>query len=204
MPSSSAIAHTRGLRLTSTRLWLLGVVVLLWAVGSGCFTQTGSNRVQIFNEMHYQPSYRSQEAPRLLPPQGSVPITGAEVVPPFGEYVSLTSPGDVAAGYSRTASAELYRVNCTVCHGTLGKGDGVMTPFFINAGFPPADLTGPVTQGSSEGEVFGFISHGGRQGFFTAQVGVESPSPMPTFNKLLTEEDRWMLALYVLRELGGP
>ena len=197
MPSSSAIVHIRG-------LWLPVFLLLLWTVGSGCFPQTGSNKVEVFNEMHYQPSYRIQEGPRLLPPQGSVPITGAEVAPAFGEYASLTSPDDVAAGYSRTASAELFRVNCMVCHGTLGKGDGVMTPFLIDSGFPPADLAGPVTQGGSEGDIFGFISHGGRQGFFTAQVGVESPSPMPNFNKLLTEEDRWMLALYVLRELGGP
>jgi hypothetical protein len=43
------------------------------------FPKTGSHAVQIFSEMHYSPSYRSQEVPRILPPEGSVPVTGAEV-----------------------------------------------------------------------------------------------------------------------------
>ena len=43
------------------------------------FPKTGSHAVQIFSEMHYSPAYRSQEVPRILPPEGSVPITGAEV-----------------------------------------------------------------------------------------------------------------------------
>jgi len=54
------------------------------------FPETGSNRVQVFTEMHYQPSYRTQESPRLLPPDGSVPITGAEVVyASIDEYKNL-------------------------------------------------------------------------------------------------------------------
>ena len=32
------------------------------------FPETGSNKVQVFTEMHYQPSYRSQEGPRLDSP----------------------------------------------------------------------------------------------------------------------------------------
>ena len=41
--------------------------------------ETGSHRVEAFTEMHFQPSYRSQEIPRLLPPKNSVPITGASL-----------------------------------------------------------------------------------------------------------------------------
>ena len=36
--------------------------------------QTGPHAIQIFSEMHYQHSYRSQEKHRLLPPPISVPI----------------------------------------------------------------------------------------------------------------------------------
>ena len=32
------------------------------------FPETGAHRVMVFSEMHYQPSYRSQEMPRLLQP----------------------------------------------------------------------------------------------------------------------------------------
>ena len=48
------------------------------------FTQTGPHAVDIFTEMHFQPSYRTQEGPRILPPPDSVPITGKEI-----EYKSV-------------------------------------------------------------------------------------------------------------------
>ena len=44
------------------------------------FPESGSNKVQIFTEMHYQPSYRAQEGPRLDSPLDAVPITGKEVL----------------------------------------------------------------------------------------------------------------------------
>ena len=43
------------------------------------FPRTGSHHIQVFSEMHYSASYRSQEVPRLLPPKASVPITGSEI-----------------------------------------------------------------------------------------------------------------------------
>ena len=48
------------------------------------FPETGSNKVQVFTEMHYQPSYRSQEGPRLDVPDSAVPISGKEVVSDLG------------------------------------------------------------------------------------------------------------------------
>ena len=72
------------------------------SVGAGidfklpAFPETGSNAVQVFTEMHYQPSYRAQEGPRLLPPEGSVPTTGAEVVyASMDEYQVLVSPAAI-------------------------------------------------------------------------------------------------------------
>ena len=34
------------------------------------FPETGSHAVLVFSEMHYSDSYRVQEVPRLLPPEG--------------------------------------------------------------------------------------------------------------------------------------
>ena len=57
------------------------------------FTQTGSNKVQVFSEMHYQPSYKSQEGPRLLSHPESVPVTGREIVYySLSEYQDLVMP----------------------------------------------------------------------------------------------------------------
>ncbi|MBI4298955.1 MAG: cytochrome c [Chloroflexi bacterium] len=183
-------------------LALLAGGVLLVSLASGCVTRSGNYAVEVFTEMHYQPSYRSQEVPRLLPPPDSVPVSGKEIAYDFGEYKTLTVPKTIEQTYNRESASKLYAVNCSMCHGTGGKGDGTMKEFL--ASLPPADLTAQATQGSAKGEVFGFISHGGRIGFVFAQQGTKSPSPMPTFNKLLTEEERWRLALYVLRDLKGP
>ena len=63
---------------------------------AGCFTRTGSNKVQIFTEMHYSQSYRSQEIPRLLPPEGAIPIDGKgiEYSPEEAKEVSNPIPNN--------------------------------------------------------------------------------------------------------------
>ena len=177
------------------------------------FPETGSNAVQVFTEMHYQPSYKSQEGPRILPPSDSVPITGREIRPTSVDgYESLVPSQDVVDAFNRTGGAEgqhLYAVNCVVCHGFTLKGDGPITTLtsasgglaMANGPFP-ADLTLPVTVDSTDGDLFGFISGGGRQGLSSILSGRQTRSPMPEFQLLLTEEERWQLVLY-LRGLIG-
>ncbi|MDP6453113.1 MAG: cytochrome c [SAR202 cluster bacterium] len=163
-------------------------------------SETGSNRVQMFTEMHYQPSHRVQDVPRILPPSGSVPITGAEVVlSSLDEYKGLVNPGIGPA-----AGQELYRVNCQVCHGQTLDGNGPATSFLASGGPVPADLTGPLTTGATDGELFGLVSCGGR--FFCDSVlqGGETQSPMPEFRRLLSEEERWALVAYMRGLIGGP
>ncbi len=186
-------------RLGFSSGWTLALLLAMALLISGC--STGVYPLDVLTEMHYSQAFKAQEPPRLQPPAGSVPITGKEVAHPFSEYKNLKAPGQIATTYSRQRGSDLYRVNCVFCHGTTGKGDGPLRTYLT--GFPPADLTGAVAQRSTEGEVFGFISYGGRIGFAVAPAGAPSPSPMPIFNKLLTEEERWILTLYVLRELAG-
>ena len=92
--------YFNSLNIRSLKLIAMATAILLtFLVASGCynsktgevkvggsisfelpvFPKTGSHAVQVFSEMHYSPAYRSQEVPRILPPEGSVPITGAEV-----------------------------------------------------------------------------------------------------------------------------
>ena len=163
------------------------------------FPETGSNRVQMFTEMHYQPSHRVQDVPRLLPPEGSVPITGAEVTyASMDEYKGLEqTSGDAVAGQ------RLYQVNCQVCHGLSLDGRGPVLPYMLR-GAKPADLRADVTTASTDGELYGFISCGGRQGCALVLGGRESQSPMPEFRLLLSEEDRWSLVAYMRSQIGGP
>ncbi len=162
------------------------------------FPETGSNVIEIFNEMHYAPSFKSQEGPRILPPPDSVPVTGRELAyTTLEEYNAVAMPDDVLRSYDAVAAAELYRVNCLVCHGKSMTGDGMMRPM-MKRGPLPADLMSELTQESSFGEMFAYISQGGRQGFAAVSSGLPSGSPMPRFDLLLTEQERWALAKYLL------
>ena len=163
------------LRLPPLPVALLAVVVLLAAACS-----TGTYKRDIFPEMHYQQSYRSQEPPRLLPPEGSVPITGRELVYDFGQASELKNPVPPGAGAAR----ELYRVNCAMCHGPEGRGDGPLAQHFEKAGVsPPVDLAGERVKARNEGQLFWVLTNG---------LG-----NMPAFGRLITAGDRWQLVGFV-------
>ena len=162
--------------------------------------ETGSHRVMVFSEMHYQPKFDSQEVPRLLPAPGSVPITGRE--PQYNsleDYRSAAAPEGFAQGYDRAHAAELYNVNCQVCHGVSLAGDGLVVPY-MTRGVKPANLNSDATQNSTDGELFAFIGEGGRQGYALIEAGQPSNSPMPAFKYLLSEEERWALVKYLRGE----
>ena len=163
------------------------------------FPETGGNAVQVFTEMHYQPSFRTQEGPRLLPPLDSVPVTGREVrYTSLEEYKGLTVP---RKDYDTETAQHLIDINCTVCHGTGLRGDGPIVPF-MDIGPFPADLTLALTKDSTDGELFGFISDGGRQGQAARINGLDSRSPMPEFRRLLTEDERWALVQFLRLQIG--
>ena len=162
------------------------------------FPQQGAHAVVVFSEMHYSPAMRSQEGPRILPPADSVPITGREVsYTSLEEYAALSMPDAYAAAYEASAAKELYRVNCLVCHGESMTGDGMMSQH-VTRGPLPADLMAEISSEASPGELFAFVSEGGRQGYATVLTGRPSTSPMPPFKSLLTEGERWMLVTYLM------
>jgi mono/diheme cytochrome c family protein len=159
--------------------------------------ETGSHKVIVFSEMHYQPKFDSQEIPRLLPPSDSVPITGREIeYASLEKYAPLTVPDSVNENYSRADAGELYRINCQVCHGASMSGDGLVVPF-MTRGAKPVNLNAEITQQSAEGELFAYITEGGRQGYALTSLGRESTSPMPRFKLLLTEDERWALVKFL-------
>jgi mono/diheme cytochrome c family protein len=122
-------------------------------------------------------------------PQGSVPIFGS-VAPGFAygrtpgiatidSMSSLVNP--IAADErSLRSGGQQFQINCSVCHGTLGAGDGPVTRF----GFPPM----PIGAGSnaatrlSDGYLFGIIRNG--RGL------------MPPYNRI-QENERWDLINYL-------
>ena len=98
-------------------------------------------------------------------------------------------------------------MNCVVCHGQAGTGDGPLRGHLERiAGaqaLVPADLTGAGTVAATDADLVTFIGGGGRIGNALRQAGQVANAPtMPVFNKLLTEEELWSLVRY-LRELQG-
>jgi mono/diheme cytochrome c family protein len=127
-------------------------------------------------------------------PQGSVPIYGSAA--PGFMYDRAPTPANatamaVIANPTPADSASVnrgrinYQINCAVCHGSLGKGDGVVMKYGL---FPPAigTATSPAA-GYTDGYIFGVIRNG--------------KGLMPTYNRI-EEPDRWDIINY-LRTLQG-
>jgi mono/diheme cytochrome c family protein len=85
-----------------------------------------------------------------------------------------------AAEASIAAGKVVYVKNCLACHGPLGKGDG---PKSVDLNPKPHDLTAPAVTEQSDGALFWKITEGKK--------------PMPTFEKLLSEQERWQVINYV-------
>jgi mono/diheme cytochrome c family protein len=151
----------------------------------------GPYPLDIFYEMHYSLSQRSQEPPRLYPPAGAVPVQGAELLryPTLEEYKDVAMPQVILQDPQALARGQaLYQVNCSMCHGLQGKGDGKVKDFLVKVYGSPPDLTAPQTAQRTDGDIFGIVTNG---------VFV-----MPTFKNLLSEEERWQVIRY-LRTLQG-
>ena len=180
------------------RVTIAVAALLLTIVAAGCLPLgRGAYPLDIFAEMHYTQMYKSQEPPRLYPAPGAVPFVavghGALIVPDVSPAISAATAEKGRA---------LYAVNCVVCHGEAGTGDGPMSGHLGRiAGaqaLAPADLTGAGSVAATEVDLFTFISGGGRIGNALRQAGQVANAPtMPVFNKLLTDEERWSLVRYL-------
>ena len=146
------------------RLGVLLLFVVVMSLSAAC--SRGTYPLDIFKEMHYHQSYKAQEPPRLDVPAEAVPMAVAET----------TLTGE-----------RLFSVNCTMCHGSEGRGDGsVLVTLIDKYGYEPkldADLTGDAVQNLPDIAVFTFISKG--------------ITVMPAFEKLLTETERRLIVEYI-------
>ena len=162
----------------------------LLALSAGCTRfDRAVGKVPWFTTMRDQVAIRPFEAPRLTPPEGSIPVTGEEdsldiygaglrivdaMKNPMPRSEAVLSRGD-----------KIYHTYCTVCHGPQGRGDGTVAGRF---GYVP-DLTQPVTQQRSDGYIYAILRHG---------RGV-----MPRYgDKIRDPRDRWAVVWYV-RQLQG-
>jgi mono/diheme cytochrome c family protein len=125
-------------------------------------------------------------------PQNSVSVYGT-AAPGFiygrgqlpGAIDSMSGiPNPVAAdARSIESGRKVFQINCAPCHGAKADGNGTVVKY----GFVPINLLTPVTQGRTDGYIFGMMRNG--RGL------------MPSYNRI-EEPDRWDVVNY-LRALQG-
>ena len=148
--------------------WFVGIATLFGILVVGC--SQGSYPVDIFYEQHYQQSYRSHEPPRLIGVADAVAF-----YPPIVSTVTNTG-------------ADLFRVNCQMCHGADAQGTGpVLAKMIENYGYEP------IVSPNITNRPVSFIAS--RLEAETRPLGPSSV--MPPFGKLLSEAERNAIAKYI-------
>ncbi len=171
--NSNTISPAAGRPLTGKgkrgyRRWFFGIAMLFGIVLVAC--SQGTYPVDIFYEQHYQQSYRSHEPPRLTGVADAVAF-----YPPI--VSSVTNTG-----------ADLFRVNCQMCHGADAKGTGpVLAVLTEKYGYEP--IVGP----NITDRPVSFIQS--RLRATTRPFGPDSV--MPPFGKLLSEAERAAIAEFI-------
>jgi len=133
-------------------------------------------KIQWVSFMGLQPSYEPMEDPLPVATE-SIPIEGPAFIPNMGAPQNPVPADQV----SLARGSELFQINCAVCHGSGGKGDGTVASFLQNK---PANLTSPAVQFLSDGAIFLTITNG-------------IPGFMPALNENLTVRERWDVVNFV-------
>jgi len=132
-------------------------------------------RVRFPTDMADQLSVGYQEGPRLLPPEGAVPLQGQAVIPE--EFPANPVAADATSLQRGTI---LYSIHCQLCHGPQGHGDGPLARYFDRT---PQNLTGPQISAEFDGSVYLTVLQGFGQ--------------MPSLAENLTVRERWDVINYV-------
>ncbi len=126
--------------------------------------------------MEIQPSFDNQESPLPVPAR-SIPVDGPASIPNMGAPVNPVPADEVSVERGTT----LFTLNCVMCHGMSGEGDGQIAAILANK---PANLTSIITQSKSDGALFMTITNGVN-------------GKMPPMVENLTVRDRWDVVNYI-------
>jgi len=126
--------------------------------------------------MDRQPSIKPYQAPVLMPPSGSVPVSGRELVSRDGELKNPVSPNAESVAQGKA----LFTINCAMCHGETSAERGPVGKKLVP---PPPGLDRDMLQGLSDSAIFKAVTFGfGR---------------MPPFQDKLSPRERWDLVTFL-------
>ena len=177
---------------------MIGALAIISLATAACAVQESNTYpVETFSEMHYSQAYKAQEPPRLAPPAAAVAYQSDVSTDEI-----LRVPDKQERTYDPVVAGHLYRVNCAVCHGESGLGDGKAvrhitseSSFYATKnGEPyksPPNLVDSAANRLNDPDVmFSFVS------------GWNGPV-MPQFGSLLAEEDIRDIVKYIFDDNAG-
>ena len=172
---------------------LSAVIIAVFGATACAVQESNTYPIEIFSEMHYSQSNRMQEPPRLAPAEDAVPFRQ------IGTEEVLIVPERAERPYDAGRARELYRINCSVCHGVSGAGDGPASPHIVAthsywATTNDAPYVGPANliekrETYDQDAMFNLVNNG---------VIV-----MPRFKNLLPEEDIREIVAYIYDQNTG-
>jgi len=114
-----------------------------------------------------------------------IPLLLLAALAPLAAYF-IAAPTSRATEYHPAGKA-LYTAHCAACHGAAGKGDGrAACDFKVR----PADLTDPDFADDTDDALVHKLVH--------------APKPMPSYARLLDEQQRLEVIQYVRTLAGQP
>jgi mono/diheme cytochrome c family protein len=155
--------------------WASVAVLLVLVIGVVLLLAYEVIKIPFATQMEAQVSVGYEEGPRLAAPVEAVPVQGPELI--AGQPATEPLP---ATENSLQRGQVLFDINCVICHGQEGTGNGTVGHFFVP---PPADLTSEEAQGLSSNTIFVVITQG--RGL------------MPTLSENLSAAERWDVINYV-------
>jgi len=144
--------------------------------GTGALFTMDVIKIEWIGFMEIQPAFTSQEEPLPVPAR-SIPVDGPISIPNMGAPENPVAADDVSVSRGET----LYEINCAMCHGATGEGNGQIAALLANK---PANLTLDVTQSKSDGALFLTLTNG-------------VTDRMPSMIENLTVRDRWDVVNYI-------
>ena len=186
-------------KISCFRLGLVPIVIVISSLLMGCmkssgFQESNTYPVEIFSEMHYSQAYKSQEPPRIKSSGSSIPFKRLA----SGPSEILNVPEKEERQYDEFVAKNLYRVNCSMCHGVDATGGGTVSKYITsersfyaeNKGksyeAPPNLLESTGNKFTDIDSMINFVRNGSQSG-----------GPMPPYGKLLSEAEMRDIVTYI-------